>query len=272
MSHMPKISLGFSTCPNDTFMFDAMVHHRINTHGFEFEVTMADILHLNRMAMAGELDMVKVSYNTYGRIQQSYELLQSGSALGFGCGPLLISKESYTREDVLSGKLKIGIPGTYTTANLLLNFYAPNVPNREEMLFHEIMPALKEGRIDAGVIIHENRFTYQQHGLRAIADLGEYWEAETKLPIPLGGIVAKKDLGEDTIRQLETILSQSVQAAFDQPENSMPFVREHAQEMDEEVIKAHIGLYVNEFSVNLGENGNTAVTRLLEEGERMSLF
>ncbi|MEL6671518.1 MAG: 1,4-dihydroxy-6-naphthoate synthase [Bacteroidota bacterium] len=267
-----KIKLGFSTCPNDTFMFDAMVHGKIDTAPFEFEVVMEDILHLNKRAREGELDMVKISYNTFGHVWSQYKLLDAGSALGYKCGPLLISHRPLTKEQILSEQLLVGIPGKYTTANLLLGYYFQEEIKREEMLFHEIMPALTEDRIDAGVIIHENRFTYQNFGLQLVQDLGEYWEEKTGLPIPLGAIVAHRNLGEETVGRLEEIMHQSVAYAFSHPESSTNFVKHHAQEMDPTVMQAHIDLYVNDFSLSLGDMGKKAVQKVLATGEKMGLY
>ncbi len=259
-----NIRLGFSTCPNDTFMFDAMVHHRIDTKGYTFDITLADIFHLNQMAVRGKLDMVKVSYQTFGHVKDHYHLLDAGSALGHNCGPLLISKEPYSVQELIDQPLPVAIPGRNTTANLLLNFFAPQITNKQEFIFHEIMPAIESGQVAAGVIIHENRFTYQDHGLRLIQDLGEYWEGNTGHPIPLGAILAKSDLGESVIRDLEQIMRDSVTFAFAYPDQSMPYVRKHAQEMDETVMKSHIKLYVNEFSLSLGEQGHAAVNELMK--------
>ncbi|MEL7532466.1 MAG: 1,4-dihydroxy-6-naphthoate synthase [Bacteroidota bacterium] len=269
---MKTIKLGFSTCPNDTFMFDAMVHGRIDTGDIRFELVLADILHLNQMAVAGELDMVKISYNTYGRIKGQYSLLEAGSALGHDCGPLLISKRPLSAEEIVNGKLKVAIPGQNTTANLLLSYYAPEIANREEMIFHEVMPAIANGEVDAGVIIHENRFTYQDMGLQLIQDLGEYWESKTQLPIPLGAIVAKKSLGAARVAELQGYMKASVAHAFAHPEDSGDYVKQHAQEMDPRVMKAHIDLYVNEYSLALGERGHAAVDKLLSVGEKMGLY
>lgn len=260
-----KIRLGFSTCPNDTFMFDALVHRRIDTQGIEFEVILADIFHLNQMAMNDELDMVKISYNTYGQIRDRYHLLEAGSALGHDCGPLLIAKDDISVAEIIEKNLPVAIPGKNTTANLLLNFFAPDLQNRDEYIFHDIMPAVMEGSAAAGVIIHENRFTYQQQGLHCLQDLGEYWEGQTKLPIPLGAIVANKALGQEVISMLEKQMHDSVAYAFAHPDASRPYVCEHAQEMEEEVMQAHIGLYVNEYSLGLGEKGHEAVERLLSQ-------
>jgi len=267
-----KLTLGFSTCPNDTFIFDAMVHGKIDTEGLEFELVLEDILHLNRRGMAGELDIVKVSYNTYGHVRGVYDLLRSGSAMGKGCGPLLIAKHPLPPESIRAGDAKIAIPGKNTTANLLLSFYAPHHQNREEMLFHEVMPVVAQGECDAGVIIHENRFTYQNLDLHCVQDLGAYWEEETNLPIPLGAIVAKRSLGEEKVKTIDRVLKRSVEYAFAHPKASSDFVKFHAQEMDPKVTQAHINLYVNEYSRDLGEEGMRAVEKLLEVGTQMGLY
>jgi len=244
-------------------MFEALVHGRIDNQGIEYEVTLADIFHLNQMAMREELDMVKISYNTYGQIKDRYHLLEAGSALGHDCGPLLIAKPGISLDQLIEAQLPIAIPGRNTTANLLLNFYAPQLERRDEYIFHEIMPAVLEGKAAAGVIIHENRFTYQAHGLTCIQDLGAYWEQQTQLPIPLGAIVANKNLGSEVIQLLEQQMRASVAYAFNNPYASRAYVREHAQEMEEEVMQAHIGLYVNDYSLQLGEKGHQAVDKLL---------
>lgn len=267
-----KITLGFSTCPNDTFMFDAIVNQKIDLMGYEFEVVMEDILHLNERALGDKLDMVKISYNTYGYVRNNYRLLESGSALGKNCGPLLISKNEMRLEDILSRDLSVAIPGAKTTANLLLGFYANEIKNKKVYLFHEIMPAILNDEVDAGVIIHENRFTYQKFGLKLVQDLGEYWEEQTKLPIPLGAIVAKSDLGAEVISDLNKIMEASVDYAFQNPKSTMDFVRQHAQEMESQVMKAHIDLYVNEFSKKLGPLGHQAISKLLGVGSNMGLY
>ena len=267
-----KLSLGFSTCPNDTFMFDAMVHHRIDTEGLEFDLLMEDILHLNQRALQGELDILKISYNAYGHVRDQYQLLTSGSAMGQGCGPLLIASEPTSIEDLLQKNARIAIPGHNTTANLLLSYFAPGLENRVEMLFHEVMPAVQQGKADAGLIIHENRFTYPDYGLHCVQDLGEYWETKTGLPIPLGAICAHKRLGEETISKIDRVLRRSVEYAFAHPEASKGFVKEHAQELSPEVTKAHIALYVNDYSVDMGEKGREAVGKILEVGRGMGLY
>lgn len=267
-----KLSLGFSTCPNDTFMFDALVNGRIKQDEFEFELTLGDILHLNRGAIAGQFDIVKLSYNTYGQVKDEYALLNSGSAMGMGCGPLLIAKEPISIEELLAQDLPIAIPGKNTTANLLLSFFAPELKNKKEMLFHEVMPSVLAGKAAAGLIIHENRFTYQDYGLVCMQDLGEYWENQTKLPIPLGAICVRKSLGEEIINKIDALLKQSIAYAFANPEASKDFVRSHAQELSEEVTKAHIGLYVNEYSLDMGVKGKKAVAKLLNVGKEMGLY
>ncbi len=266
-----KISLGFSTCPNDTFMFDALVNKRIDTKGYEFELVMVDIKELNDMAFSAKLDVTKLSYHAYTHLLKEYQLLDAGSALGHNCGPLLISKNPIPAED-LNKELSIAIPGKYTTANLLFSLAYPKMTNKQVMLFHEIEEAVINGTVDLGLIIHENRFTYQDKGLHKIVDLGEYWEQTFHYPIPLGGIVAKRSLGEDHIKEINNLISQSVQYAFDHPNDSQGFVLEHAQEMEPEVVKQHISLYVNSFSVDLGKNGRGAVQKLFEVGIEKGLL
>ena len=269
---MEELTVGFSTCPNDTFMFQAMIHGGVDQKGYSFHPILKDIFHLNQMAMKEELDIIKVSYNTFGHLTEKYQLLDSGSALGHNCGPLLISRDPLSIEEIIEQDLPIGIPGKNTTANLLLGYYAPQLQNRKEYIFHEIMPAITNREVAAGVIIHENRFTYQDHGLRLIQDLGEYWEGKTQLPIPLGAILARKSLGEETISQISSLLRDSIQFAFDHPTKVMDYVSMHAQEMDEEVMKSHIDLYVNEYSLSLGEKGRDAIHELIKTGIEMDLY
>ncbi|MFN0201580.1 MAG: 1,4-dihydroxy-6-naphthoate synthase [Bacteroidia bacterium] len=267
-----NISLAFSTCPNDTFMFDALVNQRIDTQPFQYDVQLADIFHLNQMAIEHAPDMVKISYNTYGLVMDKYELLDAGSALGHNCGPLLISKRPLSLADIVENQLTVAVPGLNTTANLLFTFAAPKHRNKKELIFHDIMPAILNDEVDAGVIIHENRFTYEGLGLKKIIDLGEHWESNTQLPIPLGAIVAKRSLGYEVIRQLESQLRASVQYAFDHPEASQAFVQQHAQELSPEVQKQHIDLYVNEYSLALGEKGRNAVDLLLKIGRNLGFY
>ena len=258
------LSLGFSPCPNDCFMFDAIVHRRIDLEGLEFSVRMADIEALNADAFAGQADVTKLSFHAYAFCIGKYVLLDAGSALGRNCGPLLISKRAISRDEVTSGDLKIAIPGRYTTAHFLLSLAFPHATNKTELLFSAIEGAVLDGSFDAGLIIHENRFTYAAKGLKKIIDLGEYWEAETGAAIPLGGIVVNRALPVDVRQAVNRIMRRSVEYAFANRTASLPFVRAHAQEMSEEVMYQHIDLYVNEYSVDLGLEGRRAVEVLFE--------
>ncbi|MDX1942387.1 MAG: 1,4-dihydroxy-6-naphthoate synthase [Saprospiraceae bacterium] len=257
-----KLSLGFSPCPNDTFIFDAMIHGKIDTEGLEFEVILADVEELNQRAFAKNLDITKLSYHAFAYLTEQYCLLDAGSALGNNCGPLLIAKTPKTKEEIIKGK--IAIPGKYTTANFLLGYAYPEAQNKTEVLFSEIEDAVLQGNVDAGLIIHENRFTYEQKGLVKLIDLGEFWETTTGMPIPLGGIVIKRDLSIDIQQKVNRIMQKSVQFAFDNPKSSLPFVRAHAQEMEESVMYQHINLYVNDYTSDLGERGRAAVQYLFD--------
>lgn len=261
-----KLTLGFSPCPNDTFIFDALVHHKIDTEELEFEVIFADVEQLNKWACQGKLDITKLSYNAFTHCLNDYALLDSGSALGNNCGPLLIKKPN----TILTKESKLAIPGKYTTANMLLNIAFPNHQNKVEMLFSEIENKVLEGRVDAGLIIHENRFTYEDKGLEKVKDLGEFWEEETGLPIPLGGIVTNRRLPLATQQKIERVLRKSVEFAFENPNSSADYVKFHAQEMEKEVVDAHIALYVNNYSISLGEQGRKAVELLFEKSRKES--
>ena len=251
-----KLTLGFSPCPNDTFMFDALVHAKVDTEGFEFEVVMEDVEALNQRALNNDLDVTKLSYHAFLHCVQDYALLNSGSALGRNCGPLLIQQKG---NSPITANSKIAIPGKNTTANLLLSIAFPHLQNKEEMLFSDIEQAVIDGRVVAGLIIHENRFTYQEKGLEKIQDLGEFWETETGLPIPLGGIVVKRDLPLEVQQKVQRVLKRSVQFSFNHPKSAKEYIRCYAQEMDEQVMYEHIKLYVNDFSLDLGEEGKHAV-------------
>jgi 1,4-dihydroxy-6-naphthoate synthase len=264
------LTLGFSTCPNDTFIFDAMVNRKIDTEGLHFSLHLADVEELNQLAFASTLDISKVSYHAFAYLSANYQLLSAGSALGFNNGPLLISKHKIF-PDELDG-LKIAIPGKYTTANLLLSIAYPNLLLKKEYLFSDIEEVILSGEADAGVIIHENRFTYQAKGLKKIVDLGEYWEQQTGLPIPLGGIIVKRRLPQTIRLKINRVLRRSVEYAIANPNDSLPFVRKHAQSMDESVMRSHIELYVNDFSVDLGAKGREAITVLFNKSVEKSLF
>ena len=267
---MTPITLGFSPCPNDTFIFDAMVHAKIDTEGLEFRYIMADVEELNQKAFIGELDVTKLSFYACLRLASKYILLQSGAALGSKAGPLLISRTPLAIDD-LTGK-RIGIPGINTTANLLLSMAAPKLTDKIVMLFSDIEQAVSSGEIDAGLIIHESRFTYQQKGLFKVADLGEFWEEKTHSPIPLGGIAARRDLPENVILSIDRILKNSVEYAFANPDSSKEFVKKNAQEMDEDVMKKHIELYVNKYSIDLGIDGRKAIELLFSEAYASGLI
>ena len=267
-----KLSLGFSPCPNDCFMFDAIVNRRIDLEGLSFDVRMDDVEALNKAAFADGIDVTKLSYHAYAYCADRYVLLDAGSALGRNCGPLLISKRPVTSEQVAAGGLRIAIPGRYTTANFLLGLAFPAAGDRTELVFSEIEPALVAGRFDAGLIIHENRFTYAAKGLRKIIDLGEFWEQETGAPIPLGGIVIRRSLPADVVQRVNRVMRRSVEYAFAHRDASLPFVREHAQEMSEDVMYRHIDLYVNEYSVDLGAEGRRAVEVLFDRARASGII
>lgn len=265
-----KISLGYSPCPNDTFIFDAMVHGKIDTEGLIFEPKLADVEALNRWAFAGELDVTKLSYHAYAHLRERYALLHAGSALGRHCGPLLIAASPLPREALKAAK--VVIPGQYTTANFLLSLAYPELENKQELVFSDIEAAVQSGEALAGLIIHENRFTYEQRGLHKLADLGEWWEDSTGFPIPLGGIVVRRDLPEEVQQRINRVMARSVNYALDHPDAARPYVRAHAQEMDEAVMYAHIHLYVNEFTRDLGEEGRAAVTHLLQKADELGVI
>lgn len=257
------LSLGFSPCPNDTFIFEAIVNQRIDLEGLDFRFVIADVEELNRKALQAELDVSKISFGIYHELQKNYTLLNSGAALGENCGPLLVSKLNYCLDDLPS--LKIAIPGIHTTANLLLKILFPKAVNKVEMIFSSIEEAVLEGKADVGLIIHESRFTYAQRGLRLLADLGKYWESRTGTPTPLGGIVARSSIVPETIQTIDRVIHRSLEFAFANPDAGWDFIKQHAQETDDEVIRRHIDLYVNHYSLDLGERGRAAVRCLLEK-------
>jgi 1,4-dihydroxy-6-naphthoate synthase len=255
-----KITLGFSPCPNDTYMFAALVNGWIDTMGLSFDVRMADVETLNEWAGAETLGVSKISFNRALTLQDQYKLLSSGAALGNGCGPMLIARQPLSREEILQGP--IALPGQWTTAHLLFSVFYPEASNKTFYPFHHIEDAILNGEVPAGVIIHENRFTYASKGLVKITDLGEAWEEKTGLPIPLGGIFASTRLPADTVARVEELIRESILYARKHEEKVMPYVRKYAQEMDDMVMKSHIGLYVNDFSVDLGDMGEKAVEML----------
>lgn len=269
-----KLTLGYSPCPNDCFIFDAMVHGKIDTEGLEFEVVMEDVEALNQRAFQTELDITKLSFHAFLYVQENYILLKSGSALGFNCGPLLVGSSEFVvrrlRENL--SELKIAIPGKNTTANFLLSLAFPEMKNKAEVLFSDIEQAVVDGKYDAGLIIHESRFTYEQKGLKKIIDLGEFWESLIHAPIPLGGIVARRSFDNDLLRKINRVIKKSVEYAYANTSDVMPYVKQHAQEMSEEVMKKHIDLYVNEFSIDLGVIGKEAVDILFKKALEQKLI
>ena len=270
MNNNRKITLGFSSCPNDTFIFDAMIHGKIDTEGLEFDLIIEDVEELNRRAFNNELDVTKISFNAYTHLVDNYILLDSGAALGENCGPLIISSKSKSMDD-LRDKV-IAIPGKNTTANLLMTLAFPNHTNKKEMIFSDIEKSIINGNVDAGLIIHESRFTYEQKGLIKILDIGEYWENTTGTPTPLGGIIAKRDLEDSLIHKVNRVLKRSVEFAFANPKSGLEFIKKHSQEMSEEVMYKHIALYVNHYSIDLGDKGKEAVKRLFLESEKANLI
>jgi len=267
---MSVLTLGFSPCPNDTFLFDALVNGKIDTGGLQFKPVIADVEELNRRAFNHDLHITKLSYHALGHLLPHYQLLNAGSALGNNCGPLLIARKNLLPDEIT--RAKIAIPGVYTTANFLLGLAYPKATNKITLLFSEIEDAVLSGVADAGLLIHENRFTYQSRGLVKIADLGEFWETLTGLPIPLGGIAIKRTLPAEVKQAVNLLVKQSVEYAFANPNQAMPYVRLYAQAMHEEVMRQHINLYVNHFSVSLGQIGQDAINTLFQKAQQLHLI
>jgi 1,4-dihydroxy-6-naphthoate synthase len=265
-----KLQLAFSPCPNDTFMFAALANGWLDTEGTSFEIVLEDIEQLNQRAVRKEADVIKMSFPAFAQCAGNYTLLESGTALGNGCGPLLITKNHYSESDV--SRLSIAIPGRMTTANLLLSIFFPEAENKTEMIFSEIEEAVLSGRHDAGVIIHENRFTYRQKGLLLLADLGKKWEETMCCPLPLGCIAVKRNLTVELKNQICRLVRKSIEYAFANRERVMPYVKQHAQEMDEQVMQQHIELYVNRYSIALGTEGKQAIMKLLKKGYEAGLL
>jgi 1,4-dihydroxy-6-naphthoate synthase len=268
--HLEPLELAYSPCPNDTFIFTPWTEGRIPGAPPVVE-RYEDIDTLNQIALRGEPDIVKVSFHALGHLRDQYYLLRSGGALGRGCGPLVVAKTPFSNAE-LAGKT-VAIPGRLTTAALLLRLFAPGLHDADitVMPFDRIMPAVCEGTVDAGVIIHESRFTYQRHGLMQIVDLGEWWERETGHAIPLGGILMRRDLGDELVRRTERALAESVDFAFAHTDLVWPTVRRHAQEMEDEVMRQHIALYVNDFTRNYGSEGEAAIAHLLSTAEQLGV-
>jgi 1,4-dihydroxy-6-naphthoate synthase len=266
------LSLGYSPCPNDTFIFYALVHGKVPLQGLTFRERLEDVETLNRMAFREELDISKVSYHAFGHLQDRYALLRSGGALGKGCGPLLVGRGGSEVTAANLAQQAIAVPGEFTTASLLLRLYEPKAHNIIILPFDQILQAVREGVVDAGLIIHESRFTYQNFGLRKILDLGDWWEQYSGYPIPLGGIMVKRTLGKETACRIEEAIRQSIRYAQTNPEEARDYIRSHAQEMDDSVTTQHINLYVNEYSLDVGQDGEKAIRFLLAEAETRGII
>jgi len=272
---MPKtmtqtITIGYSPCPNDTFIFYALVHGKVQVPGIEFREQLEDVETLNRLALEGRLDITKISFHALGHLRDRYALLRSGSALGRGCGPLIVARPGTRLSDLRGGV--IAVPGRLTTAFLLLLLFDPSLTNVSVMTFDRIMAAVSKGEALAGLIIHESRFTYPRYGLEKLLDLGEWWERHSGMPIPLGGILGKRALGPAVLKGVEAGIRESLLYARSHADEVMEYCRQHSQEMDEGVMQSHIDLYVNDFSLDLGDQGIAAVRRLFSEAESQGIF
>lgn len=256
---MTKLSLGYSTCPNDTLAFYAVAHGKVDNGGLEFDIELSDVEQLNQKARQGHLDVTKLSFAALGNLLDNYGLLRSGAALGRGCGPLIVARPGISL-DALADR-PVAVPGLWTTAAMLLGLYA-DLPRLVPMGFEMIMPSLQRGEMDIGVIIHEGRFTYREYGLDCLLDLGDWWETKTGMPIPLGCIAARRDLPMKSVQQIEETIRNSVTYGLNNRNEAMPYITLHAQEMAPSVIEQHIDLYVNDFTIDLGEEGKAAVETL----------
>ncbi len=265
-----KLTLGFSPCPNDTFIFDAMVNGAIDTKGITFDYVMEDVETLNIWAEQGKLDITKLSYNTFIHTASQYALLHSGSALGVGVGPLLIAKQPLDLANIAD--FKIAIPGVKTTANLLLSLAFPQAKNKTEVVFSDIEARVLTGEFDAGLVIHESRFTYAKRGLHKLIDMGDWWEQTTHAAIPLGGIVIQRSLGAEIAATVDSIIKESLAWSWARYPQLTSFVTDNAQEMEEDVMRKHIQLYVNDYTTDLGETGRKAITTLFEKAKQGGLL
>lgn len=265
-----NFTLGYSPCPNDTFIFYALVHGKIPMEGLSFTERLEDVETLNKLASQKALDITKVSFHAFGLMRENYALLRSGGALGKGCGPLVVVRQGAGPVDLR--RQRIAIPGELTTAFLLLRLYDPEIHHIMVMPFHQIVRSVSEGKADIGLIIHESRFTYQNFGLQKILDLGEWWEQSTGYPIPLGGIIMKRDLYGDYSSMVEEKIRESIRYARINPDESRAYIRRHAQEIEESVIYQHINVYVNEYSFDIGTDGEQAIRFLFAESEKKGLI
>ena len=266
---MKTLSLGYSPCPNDTFIFYALVHKKVPLEGLSVRERLEDVETLNTLATRNELDITKISFHAFAHLRDRYCLLRSGGALGKGCGPLVVAREVITMGDL--SRQRFAIPGERTTAFLLLRLFDPGIRNVVAMPFHQVMLSVQRGETDAGLLIHESRFTYQNFGLRKIVDLGDWWEESTGYPIPLGGIVIKRGLANEFSAMVEEKIRQSIRYAQTHPKESQAYIRKHAQEMGDSVTRQHIELYVNEYSMDIGTEGERAIRFLFAEAEKKGL-
>jgi 1,4-dihydroxy-6-naphthoate synthase len=264
------LKLGISSCPNDTFMFDALINRKIDNEGLSFKLSITDIENLNKSAIDNDSDISKISYAVYPGIAENYVILDSGSAIGYNNGPLLVSKRKIYPDEVKV--VKIAIPGKHTTANLLLSIIFPEAKFKTEYLFSDIEDVVLSGEMDAGLIIHENRFTYEKKGLRKISDLGEIWYNRTNSPIPLGAIVANRKLPAGLIKKVNNLIRKSIEFAFQNPNSSYNFVKKHSFNLDDEIIKKHIDLYVNDYSITMGDKGRQSIKELFKKAMEVSII
>ncbi|HEX9889957.1 MAG TPA: 1,4-dihydroxy-6-naphthoate synthase [Nitriliruptorales bacterium] len=262
-----ELTLGYSPCPNDTFIFHALTHGRIALPGFTVREVLDDVETLNRWATQTRLDLTKISYHAYAHLRDDYVALRAGGALGEGVGPLLVARDP----DLDLTAATIGIPGRLTTANLLLQLVVPHAVKTVERRYEQLMPAVAGGDLDAALIIHESRFTYAEHGLVAVLDVGQAWEQRTGLPLPLGAILVRRDLGPQVAADVNAALRASLEHAYAHPDESVAYIREHAQELDEAVVRQHIDLYVNRYSLDVGERGEAAVRELFRQAQARGL-
>ncbi len=264
---MTTLTFGYSPCPNDTFIFGGLATGRIKPAGFDLSIELHDVETLNHMALAGTLDISKLSFHAWLKVKSNYRLLPCGAALGYGCGPIVVARHPMTKAEVVGSR--IVIPGSLTTAHLLFRLWAPDAHRRSFVPYDQIFKLLQTGQADCGVIIHESRFTYEQAGLVALVDLGAFWEAETGAPIPLGCIAAKSELGDDILKEIEENIRASLRFANTHPQENLPYIQQYAQEMDPHVLGQHIKTFVNEFSMDLGPEGHKAL-EILEERARQA--
>ncbi len=265
-----KITLGFSTCPNDTYIFDALVNGKIDAQGLKFIPVLADVEELNSRALEGDLDVTKLSYHAYGHVSDNYKVLDAGSALGWGNGPLVVSKRKIYTDEVQH--TRIAVPGKLTTANFLTGIAFPDAKNKQYYLFSDIEEVVLSDAADVGVLIHENRFTYAERGLQLIMDLGKFWEKTTQLPIPLGGIMVNRRIPDDVQVIIQRLIRESLTFAYENPGSAMAYMKKYAQEMREDILLKHVDTFVNDFSLSLGEEGRAAINKLLEKGSSLGLF